>query len=462
MTVPLANLTFTVTPPGGSPTDYTSHLAFSGAENSPSISQNFGRQGDTATFPLVDEYVTNPTFFIPVLSTVKLVDNNSGQTLFAGVCNNPVLKVIGPNLNEWDLQCTDFAFYADAADVHGSFFGLTVDQIVIALTNQANCGITAATVANGGFVSPAPQLASFVLNFTSLTSAWRKLSILAGTTTPFGWYVDENRALHFYDATTAQNSGVTFTTTPTTEGSLTEGHISTSGFSYEWDGTAIRNRILVQGATLTHHFGTVNSTPTDTWRSNGVQNAWPLRYTVIGTPVVQVNGVTQSSEVVAAGSTGTGQPWQIVQNSIGTWSLTTTVTPPGPGKVIKIWYSYLVPVVAQANDFNSQATYPGPNGGVFSTFILDRTLTTVPMALNRAQRERTEYAFAVERMTFSTTEDWIGWVRSGQICTIVNQFVPDARTSYSPGINGTFLITGNSVSFTAEGYRVSSLTAIRV
>lgn len=462
-TPPIPNLTLTVTPPGQAPLNLTANLAYSGAGGAPTISQHFGRQGDTASFPLVDEYIQTPGFSIPVFSQVKLVDNNVGQTLFAGVCNNPTMEVVSPNVNEWSLQCTDYAFYADAAVVHGVFFGTTVDQIIIALTRQANCGITADTVANGGFIAPGPQLASFSLNYCTLTTAWRKLSILAGTLTPFGWYVDENRALHFYDATTAQNSGVTFTTTPTagSSGSYTEGHIRGSGFSYEWDGTAIRNRILVQGATQTVYYGNTTKPPTDTWRGNGVQNAWPLRYTVIGTPQLQVNGVRQTTELVASGSTST-LTWQVVQSSVGTWSLVTTGAPPGNGVTIKIWYSYQVPVVAQASDFQSQATYPGPNGGVFTTYILDRSLTTVPMALNRAQRERTEYAFAVERMNFTTTEEWVGWIRSGQICTIVNQFVPDARNSYIPGINSTFLVTGNSVTFGDGGYRSNSITAIRI
>lgn len=461
MVVPTPNLTLTVTPPGGAPIDYTQNLSYYGGGGSPSISQHFGRQGDTATFPLTDEYVTTPNITVPVFSRVKLVDNNLNQTLYAGVCNNPTMDVVSPNMNEWNLQCTDFAFYADAAVVHGTFFGLTVDQIVVALTKQANCGVTADTVANGGFVAPAPQLASFSLNYTTLTSAWRKLSILAGTLTPYGWYVDENLALHFFDATTAQNSGVTFTTVPTTEGSATEGHLTRSGFKYEWDGTAVRNRILVQGATQTIYYGNTSKPPTDTWQGNGVQNAWPLRYTVIGQPVVTLNGVKQTVSVVQSGGTSTA-PWQIVQSSIGSWSLVTTGAPPASGVTIRIWYSYQVPIVAQANDFNSQATYPGPNGGVFATHILDRTLTTVPMALNRAQRERTEYAFAVERMSFTTSEDWVGWVRSGQICTINNQFVPDARNNYVQGVNGQFLVIGNSVNFGEGGYRAASITAIRI
>lgn len=459
------NLTFTVTPPGGSPTDYTGKLAWSGAAQQPSITQNFGRQGDTALMPLVDDFqVTGtPSITIPPMSTVSLTDNTLSQSLFAGVCNNPTFTNTAPLRNEWNLQCTDYTFYADKSIVHGAFFGQTVDQIIVALTQSANCGITAATVANGGFVSPGPQLASFILNYTSLSSAWRRLAQLAGQLTPFGWYVDENLRLHFFDASSAQFSGVTFTTTPTgTGGSTTEGHFMQDGsFTYEWDATSLYNRILVQGATQTVSFGTTKSPPTDTWLGNGAQQSWPLRYTATGSPVLKVSNVTTPVDLVSAGSTSTSA-WQITQNSVGGWFLTSTTLTPATGAVIKLWYDYQVPIVAQVNDFNSQATYTGPNGGIFGEYINDTSLTTVPMALSRAQRERAEYSFPAERLTWTTDASWAGWVRSGQTCRVINQFIPNSANSYLPGINDLFLITGNSVSFGAGGYRQSNLTGIRL
>lgn len=457
------SLTLTVTPPGGSATDYSTRLSWSGAGQQPSISQNFGRQGDTAVLPLVDEYTTTPSMHIPVFSQVKLVDNTAGGvTLFAGVCNDPIQVVTGPNRNEWHLHCTDYTFYADNAIVHGQWIGQTVDQIIVALTQQANCGITAATIANGGFVAPGPQLASFVLNYTTLSSAWRKLAQLAGQVTPYGWYVDEQRRLHFYDATTALSSGVTFTTTPTgTGGSLTEAHISLdSQFAYEWDGTSVRNRIYVQGATQTVSYGTISNPPTDTWLGNGVQTAWPLRYTVTGSPVLWINGVATSVTVVQAGSSSTAT-WQIAQDSIGKWSLLTTGAAPSQGVVIKLWYSYQVPVVASANDYRSQSQYTGPNSGVYAEYISDSSLTTVPMALARAMRERTEYAYAAERITFMTTEDWLGWVRAGQTCQINNTLVWNTQTS-NWGVNDVFIVIANQVNFGAGGYRQAQITAVRI
>ncbi len=466
MAVPTPDLTFTVTPPNGTSHDYTKYLAWGGAANQMSITQNFGRQGDTANFPLVDDYQATGTqnISIPVMSRVKLVDNNLNKTLFAGVANNPALAVQSPTLNEWDLQCTDYTFYADNVIVNGTFIGLTVDQIVVRLTQAANCGITAKTIRNGGFVAPGPQLASFVLNYSTLSDAWRKLSQLASQSTPYGWYVDENRQLHFYDAHTAVSSGVTFTTTPTAvNGSATQGHVAYANFQYEWDGTSVRNRVLVQGANQVISHGTpLKTTPTDTFLGNGNQTSWPLRYTLNGTPVLYVRGIKKDVTVVQAGQTGSGA-WQAIQNTIGQWFLISTVGAPGSGVVIKVWYNYEVPVVAQANDHGSQSLYDGPNRGVFEEYINDTTLTTVPMALARAMRERTEYAFAPERFTFNTTEDWYGWVRSGETFKVTNKYIPDAANDYSWGLtNEPFLCTGNSISFSQGGYRQMQITSVRI
>lgn len=466
--VALPNLTFTVTPPNGSPHDYTSKLTYSGASGQISINQNFGRQGDTANFVLLDDWSqpgsSGPSLVIPAMSQVKLYDNTAGQTLFAGVCNDPHVSPAAATQNEWNLSCVDYTYYADNAIVHGVFNGLTVDQIIVSLTNQANCGISAATIRNGGFVAPGPTLASFVLNYTTLSDAWRKLATLAAQVTPYGWYVDEFRRLHFYDATTALASGVTFTTSPTASGagSLTEAHFDwDQTSSYEWDGSSVRNRILVQGANQTYPAPALTAAPTDTWIGNGGQTSWPLRYTVTGSPTLRVNGVQQTVTVVGAGVSATGT-WQIQQNAYGGFFLTNTSAAPAAGVKIQLWYSYLVPIVMRANDTASQHLYNGPNGGVFTEYILDTSLQTAPMALARAMRERTEYGVAVERATFSTTPEWLGWIRAGQTCTYVNRFIPDSQNNNAFTVNDTFLVTGNSVQFGTGGYRSMQLTAVRL
>lgn len=457
------HLTLTVTPPGGSPTDYTTHLAWAGTNQQMTVTQNFGRQGDTLVLPIVEDYAAagTPTIAFHSQSQVSLYDNTAAQSLFAGVANS-VTQAVQANkaLNEWDLACVDYTLYADNTDVHGIFYGWTVDQIVVSLVQQANCGITAATVADGGYVEPGPQLSSYVLNFNPLSTAWRQLANLAGSTTPWGWYVDQNLELHFFPGTEALSSGVTFTTSPTLAGSLTEGHmLLDTQNAYQQDGTSLSNRILVQGANQTISYGSITNPPTDTWLADGTQSAWPLRYTVSGTPVLHVNDVATTA-VVATSGTSTSGPWVVEQNSIGQYFLVAATTP-AAGTEIDIWYTYLVPVVAQASDQASISEYTGPNGGVYSQFVSDSSLTTVPMALARAQQMRSEYAFVVERFTFNSSPDFIGWVRAGWTILIVNQFAYNIQSS-SWGVSDTFVITANTVTFGDGGYRTMQITAIRI
>lgn len=470
--VPTPTLTLTITPPGGSPTDYSSYLAFAGADNSLTINQQFGRQGDTAVIPLVDDWqgAAHPRIAIPVLSQISLNDSVTGN-LFAGVATNPALHPIGANINEWALNCTDYTFYADNAIVQGVFSGLTIDQIVILLTAQANCGITAGPTSLGGFVAPAPAIAQATFNWMTLSSAWRKLAQLASSSTPYGWYVDQSRRLHFFDSSTAVSSGVTFRgdlpTAAAANGSYTEGHVtldSTAG--YEVDGASIRNRIIVQGANQTITT-LVTGNPTDTWRADGTQASWPLRYTVTGTPTLQVGGAFTPVTVVGAGGTAPASGWSVQQNAFGQYFLISASTP-SAGTVIKIWYNYQIPVVAQANDYPSQSTYTGPNNGVFTEFIQDTSLLTTSMALARAQRERTEYAFAAERITFTTSEDFLGYLRAGQTFMFTSPLINDPRAGYNPpswGLTGTFLCVSNSVAVGGGGvggYRKMSVTAVRI
>ena len=460
------SLLFQVTPPGGVATDYTRYLGYEGMNVQNTITQNFGRQGDTATFALVDELNGGvPNILIPPMSQVSLYDAIAGQTLFGGVCHTPTMATDGPLRREWSLDCTDYAFYGDNAIVQGNFYNVSVDQIVIALTRQANCGITAASVANGGFVAPGPVLASVVINYKTLTDAWRTLAQLAGQSTPYGWYVDEQRRLHFYDASTALSSGVTFTTNPTAAGagSTTEGHFQggNNSFSYAWDGASIRNRTLVQGATQTITVPTTGA-PTDTFRADGVATSWPLRYTLTGSPLLIAAGLVQNLTVASGGTPYTGSGWAVQQNSTGQWFLTNSAVPQA-GTRIQIWYNYQVPVVAQASSHASQTLYTGPNGGVFSEFISDTSLSTVPMALARAQRQRNEYAFAAERLAFTSTEEFAGWVRAGQTFLVTNMWIPDSRNSYALGLTGApFICVGNTITFGNGGYRQMQITAVRL
>jgi hypothetical protein len=165
---------------------------------------------------------------------------------------------------------------------------------------------------------------------------------------------------------------------------------------------------------------------------------------------------------VVTGGGSTSAAWSVQQNAFGGWFLI-AATAPAAGTSIKIWYDYQAPVIAQASDFPSQQTYTGPNGGIYSEFISDSTLSTTAMALSRAQRERVEYAFAAERLSFNATEEFFGYVRAGETFAATNFGIPDSRSSYSWGLTGaTFLCVSNTVTISTGGYRRMQIRGVRL
>lgn len=464
MAVPSPALQLYVTPPGGAEVELTKYLTYEGANQEMTVTQNFGRQGDTALFPLVFEHNgTSFPFRVDPLSQIRLHDSRVGQTLFGGVVTNPAFSVLGPNLGEWDLTCTDYTFYADHAVVRFPASGVAQsDAIVVGLTEQANCGISAARIADGGYVAPGPSLPQWTLGYAPLSSAWRTLATAMGQVVPYGWYVDDQRQLHFYDQDTALDSRVTFTTKPTTAGSITEGHIVLdTTFLWEQDATSLVNKVLVQGATQAIAYNLANG-PTDHWLSDGVNTSWPLRYTVSDSPapVLYVGGVQQTVTVTDSGE-APDAAWTIISNANGGYFLVASAAPYA-GATVHLWYAYEAPIIMQATDAQSIATYQGPNHGVFSEYISDSSLTTPPMALARAQQNRAEYAYPVQRVTFNTSPDFLGWVRAGYVFTLDCALIQDPNRGYAMGVYDQFLCTANTITFADGGYRTCQITGVRI
>jgi hypothetical protein len=461
--VPRPDLQLLVTPPGGAEVDYTKYFTYDGANQEASITQNFGRQGDTALLPLVVEHNGALPFAVPPMSQIRLHDSYCGQTLFGGVITNPASGWQGPNLGEFDLNCTDYTFYADHSIVRFPASGVAQpDAIVVGLTNGANCGISAATLADGGYVAPGPALPQWTLGYTTLSGAWRSLATACGQVTPYGWYVDDTRRLHFYDQDSALDSGVTFTTSPTTAGSITQGHImADSTFLWENDAGSLVNRVLVQGATQAITYS-LSRDSTDHWLSDGYNTSWPLRYTVSSSPapVLYVGGVQQTVTLLDSGEAPSGA-WSVIANSNGGYFLV-SATAPYAGAEIRLWYAYEAPIIMQATAPQSIATYTGPNGGVFSEYISDSSLTTPPMALARAQQDRAEYAFAVQRITFNTSPEFMGWVRAGYVFTVDAATIQDPQRGYAMGVNDQFICTANQITFGSGGYRTCQITGVRL
>lgn len=439
-----------------------------------SITQQWSRQGDTATFYLLDEHPSSTEggvslhFTIPALATVTFIDNGLGVTIFSGLCTYPLLTRPSPNIAYWELQCADWTYLSDRALVQMDISNLTTDQIVLDAVSEANCGITAKAASAGGFVYPGPLVVRAKFIFATLSAALTNIVQLAATYTSWGWFIDENRALHFYPLANAPVTSIAFTDNLTSQigggipSTTTLGFYDVDNFQYGWDATQIRNKAVVRGS---NYF----VAQTDTFVGNGSQSSWPLTQapdtTAISSILLKVGGVTQT--VSAQLGTSQTTAFVIQPNLSGQWFLQVNGsfgTIPGSGVSIVIKYKYVAPNIAEVTSPSSIATFSSlPNAGVFSVYIADTNLQSLEAAQLRGQSEVHTFAFPEERVQLYTTDDWPGHIRAGELFTLTTTQTPDAANGYSIGITDTYIVVQSQIqaSQRGAGYRVYQITAAR-
>jgi hypothetical protein len=431
-------------------TDYTSFLE----QGTWTITQQYTRQGDTASFYLVDEHPTNAaSIYLPSLATVTFTDTGLGEILFAGITTMPEVQYDGPNRLYWTVQCTDWTYFADHGLITGDFVNFTVDQIAIRLTQQANCGINAALVSAGGFVVPGPVIPRIQFVYSTLSNALVSLLQVASTYTSWGWYVDESRNLHFAPLASLTNSGVTFTDNIQLADSNTLGHYDPENFTYIWDATQLRNRAVVRGSS----FSTLQ---TDTWSGDGTTTQWAISQVPdtsrISSASLKIAGVATTVSIQTGTSATT--KFVVIQNNIGQWFLAVNTagggTIPTSGQSIVLKYYFTAPIIAQADNTASENTYSAlPNHGVFATYILDINLKTLASAQQRGQAEVFAFGLPEERVQFQTTELFSGHVRAGQIVTWSSGVVPNSANAGASGITDTYLIIQSTIAASTHGYQ---------
>ena len=505
MTILAPQLQCLITAPNCQSIDYSANLVYNGGRGGISITQNFGRQGDTATLNVIDaqyssgappHLVVKPSFKIPAYSTITLRDIAAyyylighgysiqdaldAATIFAGYVQHPTLYINSPLEAEWSLSCVDYSGYANASIVQGLYEGIPMGDAVVDLVNKANCGISAALISNGGYVEPGPLLPRTIIHYTNLTNGLQRISRMASSQSAYGWYVDESLNLHFYDQQQATSSGVTVTDAPTSSGllSYTECHIDQAqGLQYEFDGTSLYNRALVVGASKVIATNT-QSPATDSWTSDGKTTQWYLSHvpnttvrltsttasTRLELPVVTVNGTNQNVTVFD-GVTPVTTPYTITQTDAGRWILKVTPgygTVPSPGSTVSIWYRYKTTITAQADLKRSQHAVNGPNKGIFAKVISQTSIDTTAAAYQRATRELAEYGHPQERIVFTTTPEFIGVWRAGQTFVLKSQFLLDSQRNFEPGLHAKFMISQQTCTVGDNGFRTWQVTAIRV
>jgi len=510
---PAPNLKCYITPPRGQRMNLAPFMAWSGTTTTNSISQNFGRQGDTANIVLVDDYYTTvpgyhnvsgqPHFMVQPLSTIEIVDLNctsqpAAGILFAGLVTNPQWHWTSPGRVEWVLNCVDYAYYADKGVAQGQYVGLHAHEIIVDITNAADCGIIAKMYHDGGHVYPGPIIPILNLTEDKLTSHWDSITKLASGADTYGWFVDYNRELWWYPTELVFDSGVKVTDDPSaTQPNIYQCQIDLEQqFFYEWDATTFFTRCLVSGAQQTVTFNlleaqksstrtrtALSATPspaTQTWVANGTQSSWTLSYvpytstatTIASSSTIPqeeydylllVNGTAQQVQV-NDGTTTITSPWELIQSASGTWSLqvTTSGTVPPKGAVLQFWYKYTIAALAGANNTQMEAKLGGPNGGKYSEVINDTTIITTAAAYQRAKAELNEFGAPQERIDFYTSASFLGFFRVGESFTLESSKIPNSKFNYKLGQKGdTFFVIQQMITFQKGGYRSTHVVAVR-
>jgi len=455
------------------------------------VSMNYGRQGTTASFQLLDDFTASydkgePEYNVLVLplSEVSFEDTSTGAMIFGGYNTAPNMTWYSPGLAEWQLPCVDYTLRSDNIIVIADLFGLTADAMVMQLlTAAAASTITGDLIANGGYIAPGPALGRLQFDYTTLSQAITKVARLASQETDFNWYIDNDRHLHFISLAQIPNPLCTFTDYQSEFGvggsnlgaSLGTFQGGYNDFSYVYDGKIIRNSAIVQGSYV--------ATPrTDNFVGNGITSQWPLSY-VVGTIIsgatttsstgtqtsavlLYVNGALTNVSSVSQGDIAVGAGWYYTQNAVGTWVLCAP-SPPFTGTQISFQYMANQPIITQQDNNASQELYGDSLGKLMmQTFISDTSLTTLSAAIQRGQGELQEYQWAQERVTFTTNESWPGHISAGD--TFYGHFsrVLDSQNSYSVGLTpdtqAVFLVVQCSIQGMQGNFRTYTITACRV
>lgn len=430
-------------------------------DSSWSISQNFGRQGDTASFSLYDEHDDGvQNFFVPPLATVELTDISIGEILFGGLVSTPELERLSPNLNRWNLSCRDYTYFPDNVIVAAQYLAMTADDIILDLVNhQSASGIIAQPTSMGGFISPGPVIPAVQINYITLSQALNLIGQLASTTTSYAWYIDEGLNLHWFDELQVPAPTITFTDAAVNPSSIIGGYLSSN--KYQWDGTSIRTSAIVQGATY-------NGQQIDNFTGDGTTTSWQLTFpadtTQISSAILTVGGTSQTVGQNQPGNPPTTDFVFTQDPMTGIWYLQTGVAPtPAFGVAIVLQYVYVAPVVTRYDDYSSQARFAHlANKGIFQEYISDSSILTISSAQLRAIRETQEYALPQERTVFTTPEVWPGHIRAGNAFDFVSSTISDSARGFAPGLNGTFIVIKETISGKLVGYREYGITGVRI
>ncbi len=295
---------------------------------------------------------------------------------FGGTVTDVDITNLGGMLLMVAVTATDWSFKLGTKLVAQNYAGMDPGDIVLDLiANYSDGSYTTAGVQLAGY-----NITSIKFNYEPLTKCIQKLATLIG----WDWNVSADKDVQFF---LTQNNPAPFAIDDTS------GNLEWPTLDWDRNLTNMKNSVYVIGANYKKTFD-ATTTP-DVYTTVAGTFVYPLAYpydkaslsiTLAG--VGQTIGTDQSTPDASV---------QVQYNDKGRFIRFTSN--PGAGHQLKIFGDALIPILAHAQDAAAIAEF-----GEIQSSIVDKQITTVSEAQQRAVAEIDLYGGAVDTLKFSTIE----------------------------------------------------------
>lgn len=379
--------------------------------------QDRAESRSNAKIQIFDDKAGGSFFSFEPFQSVTITDTN-GDTAFSGVILKPVARLLSPTTRIWDLQCTDNHYYVDKRIVARAYTNQTAGAIVNDLINNVFSaeGITAGTIHDLSLVD------KMVFNYVNGDRALRMLSEYTNAV----WYVDENKALHFYERT---SNNAPFT--------IRDGDVLTNPMPY-FDKANFKYR----NSQFITNIKNVTDTQQEFFIGDGTRQTFTVGYPFNELPTVELNtGSGYVSQQVGIRGIDTGKDWYI---ALGSTELVQEFldTPISSSHSIRVTYKGIYQLVALARDDAEvdrvQLLESGTSTGFVDAATTQAGISGTEAGIDVAASYLDRFSQTSTLVSFTTTKNTPERLRAGQVL--------DFELT-SQDISGVFLIDSINIRF---------------
>lgn len=318
-----------------------------------------------------------------------------GALLFGGTCTGREIVIEGGILQRYKITCGDWGYKFDSKVVHKTYQNMDPSDIVKDIVaNCAPAGFTTNNVQTGNF-----NIASMKFNYEAPTKSIEALAKTIG----WDWFIDSDKDVHFFFATTG--SGSTEINPAPFNIEDNTGNIITGSLDVNEDISNLKNSIYVIGGTMFRANG-ASDTP-DVYTTVAAQVTYYLTFpydtTTLGTTLkVTLDGATQSIGIDGQDAPGTVDCLYGAGAGGGAQGGAPYIkftSDPGAGHTLKIFGNASLPIVAHLTSPSSITTY-----GEQQDTIVDKQIKSVQEAQARADAELIQFDQPVFDVKFATLQ----------------------------------------------------------